>query len=121
MRNVILTLGLSVLLAACGGFNGREDARFDARYTHPISVDPQVVTLQIEAPREKIALSVADKSAIGAFVDTYKARGHGLISISAPSGSPPLATVRRPGSSIRALRMVPRATSAARFSPIPAS
>lgn len=88
MRNVILTLGLSVLLAACGGFNGREDARFDARYTHPISVDPQVVTLQIDAPREKIALSVADKAAIGAFVDTYKARGHGLISISAPSGSP---------------------------------
>lgn len=88
MKNVIIALGLCVTLAACGGFNGREDAMYDARFRHPIAVDPQVVTLQIDAPRDKVALSVADKAALGAFADSYKSRGHGLLTISAPSGSP---------------------------------
>jgi pilus assembly protein CpaD len=88
MKNVILTLGLCFSLAACGGFNGREDALSTVQFRHPISVDPQVVTLQIDAPRDKVALSVADKAALNAFAGTYRARGHGLLSIAAPSGSP---------------------------------
>ncbi|MEQ9520388.1 MAG: CpaD family pilus assembly protein [Parvibaculum sp.] len=88
MRNLILTVSLSMALAACGGFNGREDALFDARYSHPIAVDPQVVTMDIDAGPEKVALTVADKAAIDAFVVSFKARGHGLLSISAPDGSP---------------------------------
>lgn len=88
MRNLFLILSLSATLAACGGFNGRENALFDARYTHPISVDPQVVTMDIDAGPEKVALTLADKAAIEAFVISYKARGHGPLSISAPDGSP---------------------------------
>lgn len=88
MKHVIIALSLSVTLAACGGFNGRENAMYDARFRHPIAVDPQVVTLQIDAPRDKVALSVADKAALGAFASSYKSRGHGLLTISAPSGSP---------------------------------
>ncbi len=84
MKRLIATLGLCVTLAACGGFNGREDAMYDARFRHPIAVDPQVVTLQIDAPREKVALSVADKAALTAFAMSYKSRGHGLLSIAAP-------------------------------------
>lgn len=80
---LIVSLGLS----ACG-FNGREEAMFDASYRHPISVDPQVVSLEIDAPREKVALSVADKASIEAFAYAYKARGHGLLTVSAPDGSP---------------------------------
>ncbi len=88
MTRLILTLVISVGLAACGAFNGRDDAMFDARYQHPISVDPQVVTLQMDVPQDKIALSVADKAAIDAFARTYKSRGHGVLTIAAPSGSP---------------------------------
>ena len=88
MKNVILILGFCVSLAACGGFNGREDALSTVQFRHPISVDPQVVTLQIDAPRDKVALSVADKAALDAFASSYRARGHGLLSIAAPSGSP---------------------------------
>jgi len=88
MKHVIVALGLCVTLAACGGFNGRENAMYDARFRHPIAVDPQVVMLQIDAPRDKIALSVADKAALGVFADAYKSRGHGLLTIAAPSGSP---------------------------------
>lgn len=88
MKKLILILGLGLTLAACGGFNGRENAMYDARFRHPIAVDPQVVTLQIDAARDKIALSVADKAALTAFAGSYKARGHGLLTISAPSGSP---------------------------------
>ncbi len=88
MMRLILTLTAAFWLTACGGFNGREDALFDVRHQHPISVDPQVVTLQMDVPQDKIALSVADKAAIDAFVSTYKARGHGALTIAAPSGSP---------------------------------
>ncbi|MCE7998384.1 MAG: CpaD family pilus assembly lipoprotein [Rhodobiaceae bacterium] len=88
MTRVILTLLISFALTACGGFNGREDALFDSRYQHPISVDPQVVTLQMDVPQDKVALSLADKAALDAFARTYKARGHGAMTIAAPSGSP---------------------------------
>lgn len=83
-----IALALGLALSACGGFNGREDAQFDVRHTHPIAVDPQVVTLDIESTPEKVALTVGDKAAIEAFVLSFKARGHGLLSISAPDGSP---------------------------------
>ncbi len=79
---------LSVPLSACGGFNGAEDALMDARAAHPISVDSQVALLELEAPREKIALSVQDKAQLQNFFAHFKQRGHGAISISAPSGSP---------------------------------
>lgn len=88
MTRLILTLAICGGLAACGGFNGREDAMFDARHQHPISVDPQVVTLQMDVPQDKVALSIADKAAIDAFARTYKSRGHGTLTIAAPSGSP---------------------------------
>jgi pilus assembly protein CpaD len=88
MMKHILTLAMTFGLAACGAFNGRDDAMFDARYEHPISVDPQVVTLQVEVPQDKIALSASDRAALDSFAATYRARGHGVLTIAAPSGSP---------------------------------
>jgi len=88
MIKKILTLVMTCGLAACGAFNDREDAMFDARYEHPISVDPQVVTLQMDVPQDKIALSASDKAALESFAATYRARGHGVLTIAAPSGSP---------------------------------
>lgn len=88
MKNSFLTLVMCLTLGACGGFNGREDALSTVQARHPISVDPQIVSLQIDAPRDKVALSVGDKAALSAFSQSYRARGHGLLTISAPSGSP---------------------------------
>lgn len=88
MTRMILTLMVSFALGACGAFNGREDALYDVRHRHPISVDPQVVTLQMEVPQDKVALTLADKAAIDAFAHTYRTRGHGTLTIAAPSGSP---------------------------------
>lgn len=79
---------LALPLSACGGFSGAEDALFTARAVHPISVDSQVAVLELAAPREKIALSVQDKAQLQNFFAHYRRRGHGTISVSAPSGSP---------------------------------
>lgn len=79
---------LSVPLSACGGFNGAEDALFGPRAAHPITVNSQVAVLELAAPREKIALSVQDKAQLQNFFAYFKQRGHGSLSISAPSGSP---------------------------------
>ena len=83
-------IGLSACLglAACGGFNDQTDAMYDAQYSHPISVDPQVVTLELPTPQDKVTLTMVDKAAVASFASTYKERGHGLLTISAPSGSP---------------------------------
>ena len=79
---------LSLSLAACGGFNGIEEAHFSAQRTHPIAVDTDIASMLMEVPRDKIMLSVADKAAVQAFAAAYKQRGHGPLTISAPSGSP---------------------------------
>ena len=61
MKHVIIALGLCVTLAACGGFNGREDAMYDARFRHPIAVDPQVVTLRSMPPGIKLPCPLRTK------------------------------------------------------------
>ena len=79
---------LAVALSACGGFNGREEAQYGASRNHPISVDADIVSTLMPVPFDKIALSVADKAAIEAFASAYRSRGHGPLTLSAPSGSP---------------------------------
>lgn len=87
-RVITAALSLSLALSACGGFNGIEEAQYDASRMHPISVDTDVISMMLDIPLDKVALSVSDKAAISAFAATYKQRGHGPLSISAPSGSP---------------------------------
>jgi pilus assembly protein CpaD len=80
-------LALVLSLSACGGFNGREDAELGVSYTHPITVTMDDTTLTIPASREKSGLSDDDRKAIGDFASAYKARGHGPLTVSTPSGS----------------------------------
>lgn len=84
----IAALSMALVLSACGGFNGLEEAQYDASRVHPISVDTDVVSMMLDIPFDKVTLSVPDKAAIGAFAAAYKQRGHGPLTISAPSGSP---------------------------------
>lgn len=79
-----LTLLASFTLTGCGGFNGAEEAQFDATYSHPISVQPDVPTLSIAASS---SLSIEDRAALRGFVAAYKERGHGALTVATPSGS----------------------------------
>ena len=81
---IALPLAAMLMLAGCGGFNGAEDAQYDASYTHPISVQPDVPTLKVAATGH---LSNEDRQAIAIFAAAYKERGHGVLTVAAPSGS----------------------------------
>lgn len=75
-------------LAGCSGFNTAEHAQFGAHYSHPISVETDVATLNIGVVPGQPGLSPADRAAIEDFAAAYRQRGHGALTISTPSGSP---------------------------------
>lgn len=83
-----IVLALSAALAGCGGFNGVEEAQYDASYTHPISVEADVATLNVGVVNGQPGLVPSEKAAIESFAAAYRQRGHGPLSISTPSGSP---------------------------------
>lgn len=88
LRSLSARLVLPVLvafgLAGCGGFNGPEHAQFDASYAHPISVQPDVTTLNITAAS---SMSSDERRAVAGFAAAYKERGHGSLTVATPSGS----------------------------------
>jgi len=88
MKKAIAIFALPLFLAGCGGFNGMTDARSTPAQQHPITVDPQIVTYEIAAAPDKIALSLEEKSAVRSFARAFKERGHGTLNVSAPSGAP---------------------------------
>lgn len=81
---VALPLLAALALSGCGGFNGAQEAQYDASYNHPISVTPDVPTLNVAASG---TLSAQDRAAIDTFAAAYKERGHGPLTVSTPSGS----------------------------------
>lgn len=80
-------LAAALALAGCGGFNGANQASYDASYTHPISVQPDVPTLTIAASRGVSGLTDQDRRDVSGFAAAYKERGHGPLTVSTPSGS----------------------------------
>lgn len=83
-----IAVALAAGLAGCGGFNGIEDAQYDANYTHPISVETDVATLNVGVVAGQPDLAPSERSAIEGFAAAYRQRGHGPLTISTPSGSP---------------------------------
>ncbi|MEQ8268507.1 MAG: CpaD family pilus assembly protein [Parvibaculum sp.] len=83
-----VVLALTLGLAGCGGFNGPEDTQYDATYTHPISVEADVATLNVGVIQGQPGLMPAERAAIAGFAAAYRQRGHGPLTISTPSGSP---------------------------------
>lgn len=81
---LILPMLAALSLAGCGGFNGPEQAQFDASYAHPISVQPDVPTLSITAAS---SMSEDERRAVADFAAAYKERGHGNLTVATPSGS----------------------------------
>lgn len=81
-------LALAFGVAGCGGFNGVEQAQYDANYTHPISVEADVATLNIDVVPGQPGVTSPDRDAIAGFAAGYRQRGHGPLTIATPSGSP---------------------------------
>jgi len=84
----LLPVVFAFALTGCGGFNNADLPSDDPSVRHPISVEQDVPTLTVAAPRDKSALSDEDRRAVEAFAAAYKARGHGVLTVSTPSGSP---------------------------------
>ena len=78
-------------LAGCG-FNGIDQAQYDAARVHTISVQPDVATLNIDVPPGQPGLTAANRAAVADFAASYRERGHGPLTVSTPSGSPNAAT-----------------------------
>ena len=83
------SLALSALLlsTACStALNGPENAETIAEM-HPIAVDSQVVTLTIDSDPSTTDISQMDKARLRAFAATYMRKGHGPLTVTAPSGT----------------------------------
>ncbi|WP_411817158.1 CpaD family pilus assembly protein [Hyphococcus sp. DH-69] len=78
----------SLLVVGCAGgpFNGPQHSMTIAE-SHPISVDSQVVTLTINVDSTTSELSNVDKARLKAFADSYLTNGHGVVTVTAPSGA----------------------------------
>lgn len=84
----LLPVAIALSVAGCaGGFNGAEMANQEPEYRHPISVDRDVPTLTVAAPRAKSGLTDEERREVAAFAAAYKERGHGSLTVSTPSGS----------------------------------
>lgn len=80
-------LALAFALAGCGGFNGANEAYDSPADNHPIAVSADMQTLSVPASRAKNGLTDEERRAVAAFAAAYKERGHGALTVSAPSGS----------------------------------
>lgn len=80
---------MALALTGCaGGFNGAEQAMYTADVTHPITVERETTSLNIDVARGQIAMSPSDRAQIEAFAQRYRAKGHGMLTIATPSGAP---------------------------------
>lgn len=86
MRTLFSSIVLSSLaLAGCASvFNGAPEAT-TAEERHPITVDRQTVTVRIPVDPTLAGLSRGSLAKIDAFVTSYRTRGYGPITVTAPS------------------------------------
>ncbi|NHK27964.1 hypothetical protein FF098_008620 [Parvularcula flava] len=86
MKKFIALLIATSGLASCASpFNGEMQAT-TIEEQHPITVEQQVVTMTVAVDNSLSELSAIDKARVKAFADTYFTRGHGPVTITAPSG-----------------------------------
>lgn len=89
MMKTSLLLGAAViLLSACGTIiaNGPNDAMTHYE-RHPITVDQQTMSLAVTIDPTSHGLSRGQLAEIDGFVTAYRTRGHGPITVTAPSGT----------------------------------
>ena len=74
------------LLSACSTIVNGPEAALSVEEEHPISVDQQTVTLSVAVDLSLSDLTQLDKARLSAFADSYFKKGHGALTITAPSG-----------------------------------
>ncbi|MCI5046132.1 MAG: CpaD family pilus assembly protein [Aquisalinus sp.] len=84
-KSIPALLALCLLPACSTVFNGPNEAR-TYEEEHPIAVEQQTVTLTVPVDATLTELTQIDKARLRAFARTYFTRGHGPITITAPSG-----------------------------------
>ena len=87
MRCLSLCMMLLVGLPGCGTvFNGASQATTVAE-RHPITVDQQTVSMTVPVDPTLQGLPRNIHAELNAFLTAYRTRGHGPITVTAPSGS----------------------------------
>ena len=76
-----------LVLSACGTVANGPDAVLDVRQAHPISIDQQTVVAAIPVDAKAQGLSRASLAEIDRIVTLYRTKGHGQITVTAPSGA----------------------------------
>ncbi|MEM9233275.1 MAG: CpaD family pilus assembly protein [Pseudomonadota bacterium] len=88
MKKYVLLCAAAITLSGCGTplFNGPNQGLSVAE-RHPISIDQQTVSLEIRIDPTSQGLNRGQLAEIDAFVTAYRTRGHGPITVTAPSGT----------------------------------
>ncbi|MGV6821156.1 MAG: CpaD family pilus assembly protein [Parvularcula sp.] len=86
MRRTFLSITVSaILLSACSTVFNSEQAATTVAERHPISIDQQTVSTRIKVDPSLSGLSRDDHAKLDAFLTAYRTRGHGPITVTAPS------------------------------------
>ena len=88
MKQSFLLCAAAILITACGTplYNGPNQAT-TVSDRHPISVDQQTMSLSVAIDPTSHGLSRGQLAEIDALVTAYRTRGHGPITVTAPTGT----------------------------------
>jgi len=86
IRTSLMASALFITAGCSSFFNGQQDA-LSVADEHPISVDSQIVTLTLDTDITTTDISGLDNARLRAFAATYLQKGHGPITVTAPSGA----------------------------------
>lgn len=86
-RALCLSIAAAALLPACSTVFGAGDVSRDAAANYPISVDQQTMTLRVPVDQTLKGLPRDQVVAIDNLVTLYRRKGHGPITVTAPSGT----------------------------------
>lgn len=88
MKKYLILCLTAITLSGCSTplFNGANQGQSVAE-RHPISIDQQTVSLEVTIDPTSQGLNRGQLAEIDAFVTAYRTRGHGPITVTAPSGT----------------------------------
>lgn len=97
MKRTVRLITLGLLATAAAGCtkppltNGPQHA-FDVEKAYPITVEPQVATLVVKVDDGLQSLGRGEDARVKAFVESWKARGQGMLNAATPDGTNAAAT-----------------------------
>ena len=86
-RFIVLSFVGSVAVACTQPAHNGPENGFDMQRQFPISVEPEVATLVIQVDDGLQSLARGEDERVRAFAERWKARGHGVLNASSPTGA----------------------------------